>query len=273
MERIITKITEALSPIPCVRAVVLGGSRATLTHDTASDVDIGVYYDADTLNLPALNAAAKALDDAHRSGLIGPPGSWGRWVNCGGWLSVGGVKTDVILRDLGSVRHCIAQTDSGEITLHYQTGHPHMFSNVIYRGELALSRTLYAADEDFAALKAHARAYPDALQSALIGAFLFEAGFSCDLAKKALDALDLYALSGHLFRAVSALNQTIFALNRTYCLNEKKALARIAGMTLTPHKYKSRVEKLLSCPASPEAIHALLTLLEDTRQLLEQADR
>lgn len=270
MQRILQSIIDVLSPIPCVRAIVLGGSRATGMQDTASDIDIGIYYDK-MLDLPALNAAAKTLDDTHRDGLIGPPGSWGNWVNCGGWLTISGIHVDLILRDLARVEACIAQTDQGEISMHYQTGHPHMYSNVMYRGELAVSRTLYAADDGFAALKAHARQYPNALRHALTGFFLFEAGFSRDLAQKAYDNHDLYCLTGHLFRAVSALNQALYALNRTYCLNEKKAVARIENLTLAPQKYKSRVESIFTYPSSAAALDVLSQLIRDIQSLVQSA--
>ena len=268
MERILQRIADTLSPIPCVQAVVLGGSRATGTADGKSDIDIGVYYDADTLDLAALNSAAKQLDDQHRSGLIGPPGSWGNWVNCGGWLTIGGVQVDLILRDVTRVLQCIEETDGGSISMHYQTGHPHAYLNVMYRGELAVSRTLYAADASFAALKTRASQYPDALAHALIGFFLFEAGFSRDLAKKAWENRDLFALSGHLFRSVAALNQVLFALSRTYCLNEKRAVTRTARLPHAPQRYQARAEEIFAHPACADAIHLLSTLIAETEQLV-----
>ena len=268
MQSILDRVVRVLSPIPCVRAVVLGGSRATCTADETSDIDVGIYYDADTLDLPALNAAAQTLDDAHRPGLIGPPGSWGNWVNCGGWLTAGGIHTDIILRDISRVEQAIRETDRGEISMHYQPGHPHAYLNVMYRGELAVCKTLYAAEDAFVSLKEKAKAYPDALSHALIGFFLFEAGFSRDQAKKAWNSQDLYTLSGHLFRAVSALNQALFALNRTYCLNEKRAVARVDSMTLAPKKYKMRTEEIFSCPASARTLYLLDTLIYDTERIV-----
>lgn len=268
MEHILQKITDALSPIPCVRAIVLGGSRATGTAGVKSDIDIGIYYDADMLDLAALCEAAKQLDDQHRSGLIGPPGSWGNWVNCGGWLTISGIQVDLILRDLSRVSQCIEETDGGSISMHYQPRHPHAYLNVMYRGELAVSRTLYAADDSFAALKAHAKQYPDALAHALIGFFLFEASFSRDHAKKAWENRDLFTLSGHLFRAVAALNQALFALNRTYCLNEKRAVARAAHLTLSLQGYQARVEEIFARPACADALDLLSALIDETEQLV-----
>jgi len=268
MEQVLSSVVSLFSPIPCVRAIVLGGSRATGTADDRSDIDIGIYYDAQTLDLAALNEAAKALDSDHRTGLIGPPGSWGNWVNCGGWLTVHGVHVDLILRDIARVSQAICETDLGEISMHYQPGHPHAYLNVMYRGELAVSKTLYAAEGSFAALKARAKAYPDALAYALIGFFLFEAGFSRDHAKKAWENRDLYTLSGHLFRSISALNQALFAFNRTYCLNEKRAVTRADALTHAPKKYRLRTEEIFSNPASARSLYLLDTLIRDTELVI-----
>ena len=66
-----------------------GGSRAAGTADETSDWDVGVYY-RDGLDLAPLA----------RYGEVHPPGSWGRIMNGGAWLSLEGTKVDVLLRDL-----------------------------------------------------------------------------------------------------------------------------------------------------------------------------
>ena len=58
--------------------------------------------------------------------------------------------------------------------------------------------------------------------------------------------MDVYYKAGHLFRSVSALNQVLFALNRTYCLNEKKATLRINQLRIAPQCYHERVNKIFS---------------------------
>ena len=248
----------ALSDIPCVTGVVLGGSRATNTATASSDVDIGVYYRAESLDLPALCEVAKTFDDRHRDGLICAEGGWGRWVNCGGWLTVDGVSVDVILRDMNRVADIVAKTDAGEFSAHYQTGHPHAFLDVIYRGELACAKVLCHSSAEFSVLKKRAEVYPDTLRTALLDFFTFEADFSCGFAEKYAPAEDAYYVAGHLFRAVSALNQALFALNRVWCLNEKKAVRRIDGMALHPADYGSRVNALFASMDAPAQAAALL---------------
>ncbi len=54
---------------------------------------------------------------------------------------------DLILRDIKRVEACVEQTDAGDISMHYQTGHPHAYFNVMYRGELASSKVLYGNEK------------------------------------------------------------------------------------------------------------------------------
>ena len=78
-----------LAQMEGVEVVAIGGSRAAGTADVASDWDIGVYYRCN-IDLALLATYGK----------VHPPGSWGRIMNGGAWLSLGGTKVDVLLRDL-----------------------------------------------------------------------------------------------------------------------------------------------------------------------------
>src|SRR4051794_36501444 len=90
----VAELVEALHRGRGVEAVVLGGSRAAGTADPGSDWDLGVYYSG----VPDL-AAVEALGQLHRAG------EWGRIMNGGAWLELDGTKVDVLLRDVGVVRH------------------------------------------------------------------------------------------------------------------------------------------------------------------------
>lgn len=242
-EIIARRIADALSALPCVAGVVLGGSRAVGTAVEGSDVDIGVYYGMPP-DYDALNALAARLDDRRREGLICREGGWGPWVNFGGWLSVSGVPVDLIFRDLHRVRQAVRACDEGRVSCHYQAGHPHAYLNAMYRGELALCRVLYARDADFLRAKAGAESYPEPMRQALLSFFLFEAQFSCDLAEKYARSGDACYVAGHLFRSVSALHQALFALNRAYCLNEKRATQRVEALPRRPDGYARRIDAL-----------------------------
>ena len=243
-EQILQKIETAFAGCSFIKGIVLGGSRATGTASDKSDIDVGIYYDAEGLDYGKLNEIAGRLDDEHRDHLICKEGEWGKWVNCGGWLVIDGCHVDIIMRDWSAVQRIVEETDRGKCACHYQTGHPHAFLDVMYRGELASCRVLYAGEGEFLKTKERAELYPPGLQKALMDFFSFEAGFSCAFAEKCAESSDSYYLAGHLFRSVSALNQFLFALNEKWCLNEKKAVLRIEGFEKRPEKYSEKVNEI-----------------------------
>ena len=121
-------------------------------------------------------------------------------------------------------------------------------------------------------MKERAEVYPEALRRALISFFMFEAKFSCMLAEGYGRGEDLYYVAGHLFRSVSALNQVLFALNQTYCLNEKKAVRRIREFPVTLPDYQRRVNEIFGLTAGTLAlcIQALRELCGDAEALVDQ---
>lgn len=259
------KIVNIFSKIPAIQAIVLGGSHATGTASPTSDLDIGIYYDRTQLSYPELNDAAQILDDQHRPGLICEEGGWGDWMNFGGWLTVDGCPTDLIFRDLARVSREIERTNQGIIQPNYQTGHPHAYLNIGYRGELACCKTLFRRCATFDALKLEAEQYPEEMRQALLQFFSFEASFSASFVQKYAGADDPYYVFGHLFRSVSALNQILFALNRTYCLNEKKAVLRIETLPIKPQHYAQRIAMLFqTCGTHPKQA------AEDLQRLLDE---
>ncbi len=134
MEAVIRKIKEAYRGCSFIKGIVLGGSRATGTATEKSDIDIGIYYDAGAVDYGELNKIAGELDDEHRDNLICREGEWGKWVNCGGWLVTDGFPVDIIMRDIDKVQRIVEETDRGVFSGHYQTGHPHAYLDVMYRG-------------------------------------------------------------------------------------------------------------------------------------------
>lgn len=242
--RILSQVVKELSVCPFIAGIVLGGSRATGNATATSDIDIGIYYEHGAIDYAELSAIAKRLDDTHREHLICKEGEWGNWVNCGGWLVINGYQVDLILRDLSRVKYVVETTDQGICSSHYQTGHPHAYIDAMYRGELASCKVLYAKNNGFLELKHHAEVYPPALQKSLMDFFRFEANFSCILAEKSLESGDIYYVTGHIFRAVSAMNQVLFARNKMWLLNEKKAVFRIGAFEKAPNDYSGQVEMI-----------------------------
>ena len=165
---LIQAIAQSLGEVAGVCGVALGGSRARGTHHEGSDVDLGVYYDADALDLSALTARARQYDDGGQADVTGP-GSWGPWVDGGGWLTVDGTAVDLILRDVGRVREQCERAARGEFAFHAQPGHPFGFLDVSYAGEVASGVVLADPTDTLSTLKTLVDPYPEALRAAMVG--------------------------------------------------------------------------------------------------------
>lgn len=143
-EPLLARLVDGLSRVPGVRALALGGSRARGSADAGSDYDIGLYYEPrEPFNVALLRKVVVGLDDAGPAASVTPIGAWGQWINGGGWLTVDGVRVDLLYRDLQRVRAVIADCREGRIERHYQPGHPHAFvSSTRFSGRRSLpSRT------------------------------------------------------------------------------------------------------------------------------------
>ncbi len=268
---LLTAITHAFQSLPCIDAVVLGGSQARGTATATSDIDIGIYYGARApLDQGAINTVAQHFDDAHRANLVTAPGGWGPWVNAGGWLVVDGLPVDIILRETNRVCDVIATCEAGHISAHYQPGHPHAYINAMYMGELAVCQLLWDAHGTVRALKARAERYPPALRSAILEFYGFEAGFSSSLAQKSATAHDNYYVAAHVVRSLSALNQVLFAYNEQYCINEKRAVALVETFMQHPCNYQLRVNEIVATIGTdmPRACVLLQVLVDEVQALV-----
>jgi len=276
-EAVIETLVRELRQVSGVAAIVLGGSRARGTHTTHSDVDLELYYRRDrTPDLARLGAIAMAADDAHRPDLLTGIGGWGPWIDGGGWLTVQGVPVDLLYRDLGKVTAVMAECAAGGPQIVYQPGYPHGFSTAIYMAEVALCRVLWDSTGAIAALKRATTPYPAALRLALIRQFFWEVDFSLNVATKAIARRDVSYVAGCCFRAVSCLMQTLFALNETYWMNEKGAVALASRFPLTPERLSERIDAAFGQLAPTEAalataIEALAQLGIETARLLAEA--
>ena len=255
-----------LAEINGVVGVALGGSHATGRATRDSDVDLGIYYRAAAPPLrSALNALARDLDDEHRDDLVTRPGAWGPWVNGGAWTVVEGRPVDWLLRNLESVESAIRAACVGRFTRGYSLGHPHGFHSTIYLAEVDACVPLADPEGVIAALKGRTRPYPAALKRELIAHFLFEAEFSCGIARKPASRGDLAYVHGALYRAVACLTQVLFALNECYCMNEKGAVAVAASLPLAPERFEHKVALLFDGSRAPDRAAALV---EEVRALV-----
>ncbi|MFI6729035.1 nucleotidyltransferase domain-containing protein [Streptomyces atratus] len=252
-----------LAALPGIRAVALGGSRARGTHRPDSDWDLGVYYRG-TPDLAALTALASEVQGSPAE--VAGPGGWGPWVDGGAWLRVDGAPVDWILRDLDRVEAVWSDCLEGRFEVGVQPGHPLGFWSPAYPGEVALGRVLADPRNELAVLQQETRTYPEPLRTALAEA-AWEAEFSVAAARKSAPAGDPLHVALCLSRAFGILTQSLHAHHRTWCLNEKGALAAAAALPDTPADFAERVgEALRGLDAA--AVRRAAELVRDVRSVL-----
>jgi predicted nucleotidyltransferase len=247
VDLIINRVVEALNSIDGIDAIVLGGSRAKGNYTAKSDIDVGIYYtNGDLLDLEELDRVATELDDEHRHNLITKIGEWGPWINGGGWLCIDGYAVDLLLRDMTKVNDVIEDCLHKRITIDYQPGHPHGFVNSIYVAETYYCKILWERDKVITRLKDKLTPYPVPLKTGIIDKFLWEAGFTKELAYKGLQKDDIVYASGCIYRVIACLTQVLYALNETYIMNEKGSLKGMEAFVNLPEDFRKRVETI-SC--------------------------
>ncbi len=239
-------IVSALSKVPGVSAIALGGSQSRKAADKNSDYDIGIYYKNQALDLITLADSLKKLDDKHRDNLLNPPGEWGPWINGGSWLTVDGTPVDILLRETGRVEAVLKDCLSGRITIDYQCGHPFGFVNTIYAAETHYCIPLWQDDtsalDRLKALLHSEGEYPSKMREAVTAKFLWEAWFSLECGRKAAHKGDINYACGSVFRAVCSWVEVLFALNNMYLMNEKGALPGVSALGLKPVDMEARVK-------------------------------
>ncbi|MHC2436414.1 nucleotidyltransferase domain-containing protein [Bradyrhizobium sp. USDA 4451] len=260
---LLARIIPILAAVPGVTAIVLGGSRARGTAHEMSDYDLGIYYRDDaTLDIDQLRAAVAALVDDPAAAHVTPVGEWGPWIVGGAWLAIGGRKVDLLYRSVDQVTAVIDACRGGEISMHYQPGHPHGFCSAIWMGEIALCRVLHDPDGLIAALKARTAPYPPALRDALVRRFQWEILFAIENAELALPRGDSTHIAGCAYRALACIAQVLFALNGQYLINEKGALAQAANFPVTVRDLATHVAEVWRRIGAGEHTGALQVLRE-----------
>ena len=254
-EQRLVDLADRVVEVSSVLGVVLGGSRARGEHTEDSDVDLGLYYRR-PLDVDALSALARDL--AGPGAQVTQPGAWGPWVDGGAWLRIDGTAVDWIYRDVDRVRSCWAAALRGRFTFHAQVGHPLGVPDFAYAGELALARVLADPTGELAALRQQMATYPVTLGRALV-AGLWEAGFTLDIARKAVSRADTAYVAGCVFRVVLLCAHALHGWAGRWLVNEKGAVAAGGRLHLAPEGFPDQAHGLLArVGTSPEELTAVL---------------
>jgi len=217
-------------------AVVLGGSRAVGTATKDSDIDLGVYYRGQ-MDLSALAAL----------GTVYPPGSWGRLMNGGAWLQIGGTKVDVLLRDLDVVEHWTARAQEGQFEIDNLLGYVAGAPTYLLLAERAVSVTLHG-------ILPSAPSYPELLAQRGPRRWRYNAKFSLDYARMHALRGDTIGSVAHASKAVLEEAHARLSAQRSWVLNEKSLVER-AGLQELQARFGS-------VPDSTTSLHGWLDSLE-----------
>ena len=229
-----------LAALPGVRAVTLGGSRASSTSHPASNWDFAIYY--------RRSFDPAALRTKGWPGEVSEIGGWGGGVmNGGAWLTVGERRVDVIYRDLDAVEYWAAEAEAGrfgkELLLFYVAGIPtyvllaELPTHVVLSGDLPR------------------RPYPPALATAASARWLADARASLWYAGAALRTRsDVPVGLANATRGLIEAAHSRLAARREWVLNEKGIVAR-AGLT-------AQAELLLAA-TDPAALSAAVQSIGD----------
>lgn len=245
LDPLLARIVPRLAEVPGIAGIALGGSRARGTAAAASDYDIGLYYGPqEPLDTVRLLEIVKELVDDPDAAAITPVGGWGPRIVGGGWLKIGGQKVDLLYRGVEPVRAVITACRAGQISMDYQSGHPHGFCSAIWMGEVALCVPLHDPHGAIAELKAATTPYPDALRDALLKMFLWEILFSVENGEIAVARGEQTHIAGCIYRALCCIGQVLFALNQRYLINEKGALVEATRFPRTVSLLAERTDRI-----------------------------
>jgi predicted nucleotidyltransferase len=267
---LVSSLAERLGAIHGIRAVVLGGSHARGRARPGSDIDLGLFYsEAAPFSIEDVRALAKAVDDTAEP-VVTTFYEWGPWVNGGAWLTIGGQRVDFVYRSLEHVERVIADAEAGRYELHYSQQPPFGFFSATYLGEIAVCIALFDPEARLDALKRRVAQYPEPLRRAVVQDYLWAAELGlAAFAPKFAARGDGYGTAACLTCAVNQLVLALFALNRTYPLNDKTALAEVAEFGRAPREFGPRVQKTMASLGSSPA--DLAGAVESVAQLLREA--
>ncbi|MFB8187971.1 nucleotidyltransferase domain-containing protein [Microbacterium sp. NPDC055988] len=259
-EERLRSMADELSAVPGVRAVALGGSRARGTHRPDSDIDLGLYVDAD---VDHAGIARLASSWTGTSVEVAERGGWGPWVDGGAWLTVDGVPVDLIFRDVDRVAEQCARAARGEFAFHAQPGHPLGFLDVAYAGEVATSVPLRDPEGLLVDLARRVTPYPEALRDAFL-ANLWQVDFLLNAAMKGAKSGDVayVALCGTTTTMLTA--HAWHAAAGNWITNEKALVTNVARLPIDTGGFSAAAaEALGDLGTSPAELLAAIARLRE----------
>jgi hypothetical protein len=243
------QLADALSRVPAVTAVVLGGSYAGGTQHSASDLDVGLYYvEARPFAVEEIKRLARSISLSGSLPTVTGFYEWGAWVNGGAWIQTEVGKVDFLYRNLDQVQKTIQEAHQGIFRHDYDQQPTHGFYSVGYLAETKICVPLYDPEFRIAELKKQVEIYPPRLKQKIILDSLWGAEFALKFARSFAEQADIYNTAGCLTRVAAHLTQALFALNEKYFLSDKKVMETMASFRILPDGYVKQILDILACP-------------------------
>jgi Polymerase beta, Nucleotidyltransferase len=268
-------VSQRLSKVEGVVAVVLGGSHARGDAKPSSDIDLAMYYHPEKpLDVTQLRALADELEGADPTLKLyedrGPTelGGWGPFINGGAWLEIQGQRMDWLYSNISEVQQAISDAVAGKSVLHHRPGHPHGFHTHMFAGQVHFAKTLYDPTGVFAKLKEQVLEYPPKLQQFLIQDFSWQVDVALASAEKSANRGETYYLAGALFECAACMVQMLFALDEKFFINEKGSVDLVETFALKPKDFALRIHMALGNIG--RTAHELEERLEQFSQLAEE---
>jgi hypothetical protein len=243
VDSLIEDIVGRLKRTKGIKAVVLGGSYATESQRPDSDIDFGIYYQGG-LDISQIRTIAIEINDFPNP-VVTNLGEWGRWVNGGAWLTVNAQRVDLLYRDMDFVSQTIEDSIQGRRQSDYYQQPAYGFYSYMYCAETKICKILYDSDGSIEAFKAKVAMYPEPLKHSIVQGFMWEAQFSLDHCKKSAERGEVFITAGCLTRIANDLVQTVYALNDTYFLSEKRFYREEQTFAIKPRDLAARLADIL----------------------------
>lgn len=253
--RLLGNIAARLAKVPNVEAVALGGSHARGVHGPDSDLDIGIYYrEANPFRIDDIRRIAEEYSASGEPTVTEFYG-WGPFVNGGAWIDNAVCKVDVLYRNLDQLEKMVAAAKRGEWEHDFDQQPPFGFRSVTTLAEIQICKPLHDPGNVLDTLKAGVAAYPPALKARIVQDALGLAEFTLLHARNFAKAGDVPNTVGCMTRIFHYFVQTLFAVNQTYFLSDKRVFKDIATFPLPrkPVDFGPRVSAVLSAPGNDAA--------------------
>jgi hypothetical protein len=246
--RVLADVVTGLRSVRFLSVIVLGGSHALGTSHAKSDLDIGIYYSqVAPFSIDDIRKVVRSI--THRSdSIVTGFYDWGRWVNGGAWISVGTAKVDLLYRNIDQVEHAIIEARKGVWHEDFDQQPTYGFRSVTYLAEIDCCVPLYDLHGRIAALKRQVATYPAALKHTIVSDMLWAVEFTLIAARDFARSRDVYNTVGCLTRIANYLTHALFAINETYYLNDKHALALVDHFAHRPAEFHRDIESVLANP-------------------------